>query len=202
MKKRTEGTTELILEAAKREFLLYGYNDASLRRIALACDVSTHTIYTRFESKEGLFDAVVAAAAKELEQIHLNALNSVETENSLPEIEPRAIKGTNDVLNYIFEHYDECKLLFCKSAGTKYEHYLDELAMVEEQFYKRMLGIISGKSQEMSDFFIHAICSGGFKPIYEVVAHDLSLSEAREFLEMQERFNFGGWDAVLNSHRK
>jgi len=198
MKHKTEGVTELIIDAAKQEFLTYGYMDASLRRIAAACNVSTHTIYTRFEGKDGLFDAIVSESAEGLRSIHLDALNSADTNKGLPANEDMADKGTQDVLKYIYENYEDFKIIICKSAGTKYEHYLDELAKTEEQYYRKMIGSIKGGNQKVSDFFIHATCSGAFKPIYEVVAHDLSYEEAVEFLKMQEQFTFAGWEAVLN----
>jgi len=197
MKHKTEGVTELILEAAKQEFLTYGYMDASLRKIATACNVSTHTIYTRFEGKEGLFDALVREPAEGLRKIHLDALNTADANLAIKENENKADKGTGDVLKYIYDNYDAFKLIICKSAGTKYEHYLDDLAKTEEEYYHKLIGTINGADRKVSDFFIHAICSGGFKPIYEVVAHDLSFSEAEDFLELQIRFTFAGWEAVL-----
>jgi len=197
MKHKTEGVTESILEVARQEFLTYGYMDASLRRIATACNVSTHTIYTRFEDKEGLFDAVVAESAEGLRKIHLDALNAVGNDTTIEIAENKADTGTLEVLRYIYDNYEDFKIIICKSAGTKYEHYLDDLAKTEEDYYRKMIGTISGENRKVSDFFIHAICSGGFKPIYEVVAHDLTRAEAERFLELQTRFNYGGWEAVL-----
>lgn len=202
MKHKTEGVTELIIDAAKQEFLTYGYMEASLRRIASACNVSTHTIYTRFEGKEGLFDAIVSESAEGLRIIHLDALNSADANNGLSANEDIADKGTTEVLKFIYSNYEDFKIIICKSAGTKYEHYLDELAKTEEQYYRKMIGEINGENQKISDFFIHATCSGAFKPIYEVVAHDLSYDEAVEFLKMQEQFNFAGWKAVLKVKNK
>lgn len=200
MKYKTEGVTELIIEAAKQEFLTYGYMDASLRRIAATCNVSTHTIYTRFEGKEGLLDAVVAESAEGLRKLHLDSLNAADANVEFTANENNADKGTQEVLKFIYDNYDDFKIIICKSAGTKYEHYLDDLAKTEEQYYRKIIGNIKGEDQKVSDFFIHAICSGGFKPIYEVVAHDLSLSEAEKFLDLQVRFNFAGWEAVLNTN--
>lgn len=200
MKTRTEGVTELIVEAAEKEFLEYGYTEASLRRIAAACNVSTHTIYTRFDGKEGLLDAVVGEVAEELKRIHRVALGRANAEATFIECKDKAVEGTEDFLAYIYTYFEKFKIIICKSAGTKYEHYLDELAEVEESFYKQKIGTIRGRNEKISDFFIHAICSVGFKPIYEVVSHDLPLEEAREYMEITEQFNFGGWAAVFEEN--
>ena len=66
MKSLTIGTTECILKTAMQEFLEYGYQNSNLRRISAKCNVSTHTIYTRFGDKEGLFNALVKPTAGNL----------------------------------------------------------------------------------------------------------------------------------------
>ena len=50
MRQETEGVTEALLESAKKEFLEYGFNKASLRRISANSGVSTNSIYTRFKA--------------------------------------------------------------------------------------------------------------------------------------------------------
>lgn len=66
MRQETEGVTEALLESAKKEFLKYGFRDASLRRISANSGVSTNSIYTRFKDKAGLFSAVVKMRQKGL----------------------------------------------------------------------------------------------------------------------------------------
>lgn len=46
MRHETAGVTEILLESAKKEFLEYGFYEASLRRIATKSEVSTNSIYT------------------------------------------------------------------------------------------------------------------------------------------------------------
>ena len=63
--------TESLLQAAKEEFLTYGFHDASMRRISAACGVSTNSIYTRFGDKSGLFTAIVQEAADGLMEMYM-----------------------------------------------------------------------------------------------------------------------------------
>lgn len=63
MPKRKEGVYEKLLDSAKKEFLLKGFRDASLRVIASEADTSTSSIYTRFKDKQGLFDAIIQPIA-------------------------------------------------------------------------------------------------------------------------------------------
>lgn len=55
-------TRERMLEVATREFAERGYDGASLEAIVMACEISKNLIYHYFESKEGLFIAVMERA--------------------------------------------------------------------------------------------------------------------------------------------
>lgn len=74
MRKESEGVTENLLVSARKEFLQYGFRDASLRRISADSGVSTNSIYTRFGDKSGLFTAIVKEAADELMAIYSDSI--------------------------------------------------------------------------------------------------------------------------------
>lgn len=77
MRRETAGVTESLLDNAKKEFLEYGFHDASLRRISAVSGVSTNSIYTRFGDKAGLFEAIVKDAADGLMNIYLEGIGKV-----------------------------------------------------------------------------------------------------------------------------
>ncbi|AYG03621.1 TetR family transcriptional regulator [Gryllotalpicola protaetiae] len=56
---RAEQTRQRILEAAFAEFASYGFAGARVDRIAKAAGCNKNLIYIYFDSKEGLFDAVL-----------------------------------------------------------------------------------------------------------------------------------------------
>lgn len=200
MKQQTEGVTESIISAARKEFLESGYLNASLRKISADCNVSTHTIYTRFKDKEGLLDAVVSESAEGLRQIYESAVDEVKPEDSVSEAEKKSDDGTEKFLTFVYEHFEDFKIIICKAAGTKYEDYMNQLIKKEEESYKRILGQI-GKNKKVSDFFYHFRASTGFNTIAEVVAHDLTLQEARGFMKLQEIYNYGGLEALIKNQK-
>ena len=59
MNESSGGTREQILLAAKAEFLEKGFQHASLRNIVKTAGVTTGAMYGYYDSKEGLFDALV-----------------------------------------------------------------------------------------------------------------------------------------------
>ena len=50
---------ERLLEAAKKEFMEYGFQDASMRRIADNAGITVSGIYKHFKDKEEMFAALV-----------------------------------------------------------------------------------------------------------------------------------------------
>ena len=57
--------TEAILKGAMQEFLAHGYAATSMDRVAKAAGVSKATVYSYFGDKEGLFNALIQALAKD-----------------------------------------------------------------------------------------------------------------------------------------
>ena len=180
MRTETAGVTETLIESAKKEFLEHGFQNANLRRISSESGVSTGSIYTRFGDKAGLFSAVESGDPAEATS--------------------QGNEGTELVLKYIYENFDVFKLIFCRSAGTEYEHYFDELAEIEEKYYREFVKQFSRRENMVSDFFIHVICRTGWSYIYEVVSHDLSYDEAQIFMKSIREFCFAGWGKVLGQN--
>ena len=120
MRKESEGVTENLLASARKEFLEYGFHDASLRRISADSGVSTNSIYTRFGDKSGLFTAIVKEAADELMAIYSDSIKKAGEAADISRAEDAGDEGTDLVLEYIYGHLEEFKLIFCCSAGTEY----------------------------------------------------------------------------------
>ena len=106
-------------------------------------------------------------------------------------------EGTDLVLEYIYGHLEEFKLIFCCSAGTEYETYFDRLAAKEEHYYKQFAKQFSDGGHPVDDFFIHVHCRNGWQCVYELITHDKSYDEAKEFMANVRAFNYAGWQAVI-----
>lgn len=199
MRHETVGITESLMESAENEFLKYGFKDASMRRISSASGVSTNSIYTRFGDKEGLFRSIVKAAADGLMEIYLQRINqaakSMDVDNAIEE----GNEGTDDVLSYIFQHKKEFQLIFCYSAGTEYETYFDDLAAIEEKYYRGFAKQFSKNGKKIDDFFLHVHCRAGWQYVYEILTHDKTYEEAVEYMKDVRIFNYAGWRAILGT---
>lgn len=197
MRQEKEGVTEALIESAKREFLQYGFHNASLRRISADSGVSTNSIYTRFQDKAGLFSAVVSQAAEGLMKIYLDSIQKADECSDASSATGVGNQGTDLVLQFIYEHLDEFELIFCHSQGTEYEDYFDRLAEIEETYYKKFAERYVNADKKLDDFFIHVYCRIGWQYIYELVTHRKSYEEAQVFMGNVRKFHNGGWNSIL-----
>ena len=114
MAKQIEGVYEAVLECAKKEFLEKGYKDASLRTIAQEAGTSTSSIYTRFGDKEGLFRAIVEPVAEEMRRMFLEIQeNFHQLDDNVQQSEMGRYTSLHqmELLDYIYDHFDEFRLL-------------------------------------------------------------------------------------------
>lgn len=129
MAKQLEGVSERILNCAKAEFLDKGYTDASLRAIAAAADTSTNSIYVRFGDKEGLFSAIVEPALNEMTERFLKIQEEFHRMDSTAQsahMAEYADGGTMELVDYMYDHLDEFRLLLDASYGTRFHNFIDD----------------------------------------------------------------------------
>lgn len=65
---RSEQKRIAIIEAAKEEFIQNGFAAANMNNVSAAAEVSKRTLYRHFESKEKLFEEVLAIVQQEIER--------------------------------------------------------------------------------------------------------------------------------------
>ena len=187
-------TKERILNCAMKEFCDKGYNNTNIRNIAKKANVTTGAIYNHFENKENLFANIISDVAENLFNIfernhciydNMNEFNFNDT-NELFD------KTIGIILNYFYDFWDEMKLLFLSSDGSKFANFCDRLIFIEE---KSMLDITIKKGIQLdktTSFFIHVISSASIEQLVEVVRHDLTKKEAIEYMKkIQEFYSYG-----------
>lgn len=203
MAKQIEGVAERILSCAKAEFLDKGYTDASLRTIAAAAETSTNSIYVRFQDKEGLFSAIVEPVLNEMIerfvkiQETFHRMDRAEQAAQMPDY---ADGGTMELVEYMYDHLDEFRLLLDASYGTRFHNFVDELVRIEVEYtYKYMEAV--GSTAQLGDAttqrLLHIVTTSRFESIFEIIRHGMSLEEAREYICLLSRYHRTGFLAVF-----
>ena len=197
--KQIEGVAERIITAAKHEFLDKGYVDASLRTIAAAADTSTNSIYVRFGDKEGLFSAIVEPVLSEMTErfIRMQERFHRMTPDEQAERMPKyADGGTQELIDYMYEHLDEFRLLLDSSYGTRFHNFIDELVRIEVEYtYKYMaaVGYPDKFGDALTERLLHIVTTSRFESIFEIIRHGMSRAEASEYIELLSRYHRTGF---------
>ena len=204
MAKQIEGVYEAVLACAKKEFLEKGYKDASLRVIAQAAGTSTGSIYTRFKDKAGLFDAIVGPAADQLKDMFVEIqenFHSLDDSTQEAEMGEYTSRHQMEMLEYIYDHFDEFRLLLDCSDGTRFSGFVDELVDIEVEYtykYMEVINCESVKSGVVTEDFIHIIVTAYFNGMFEVVRHNMSRDDARKYIQLLNRYHMQGFSTVFN----
>lgn len=203
MARQIEGVAERIVDAAKREFLDKGYVEASLRTIAAEADTSTNSIYVRFGDKEGLFSAIVEPVLNEMTErfIRIQERFHLMTPEEQAERMPKyADGGTSELIDYMYEHLEEFRLLLDASYGTRFHNFVDELVRIEVEYtYKFMEA--EGYSDKFGDAvtqkLLHIVTTSRFESIFEIIRHGMSREEATEYIELLSRYHRCGFIEIF-----
>ncbi len=187
-----------IIEAAKKEFLAYGYSDASLRRIAADAGIQVGGLYKHFASKEALFESLVEPAMQgfyelyhSIESAYLDDAANHEWEN-----QGEAVR----IMEYLYSHLDEFRLLILRSEGTRYEDFKHEAAKLEEEATLRYLDEIRANGGQVNDSDsteFHLLSTAYVESFFQPLIHDLDKERALHFAKTLESFYLPAWKTWL-----
>ncbi len=196
-------TQKKILEIGKREFLKKGFKDASLRKIVEEAGFTKGAFYGYYPDKAALFEALVSEAAdglvekfKAAQDAHFELIPAGKTTES----RNLSTEYLRYFMNYVYEYFDEFKLVLCCSEGTKYANYIHDLVVLDvertEKYYQilREQGKITGN---VSSELHHMITSAYFTAVFETVVHDMTREQAMKYIEELAVFFNSGWEGLL-----
>ena len=205
MAKQIEGVAERIVIAAKHEFLEKGYVDASLRTIAVAADTSTNSIYVRFGDKEGLFSAIVEPVLSEMIERFIRiqeAFHQKDSAAQAAQMPKYSDGGTAELVDYMYEHLDEFRLLLDASYGTRFHNFVDELVRIEVEYtykYMETVGYSAQFSNALIQKLLHIVTTSRFESIFEVIRHGMSREEAEEYIKLLSRYHRSGFLEIFGT---
>lgn len=203
MSEAEKSTLELIHRAAKDEFLEKGFKSASLRNIVRTAGVTTGAFYGYFSSKEALFASIVEPYAAAVMGRFMTAQMEFADlpKNEQPEhMGKESSDCVNWMIEYMYSHYDEFKILLCCSDGTHYENFVHTMVEVEVEYtfkYIEVLKSLGKKVPELDRELCHMIASGMFEGIFEIVRHDMPKERAKVFIQQLRDFYTAGWMEIM-----
>ena len=193
-------TRQSVLDCARQEFMEHGYQKTNMRDIAKKANVTTGAMYNHFANKAVLFDALVQAPAEDMlaqfKEFHKQALKDAEIK-AVESLGQKSLDGTDWMLDFIYEHMDAFRLIFCRSEGTRWSSYLEELIEVEESAQRAYIDKLCVNGKPVDDFFLHVSAAMGFQYFVEIVSHDLPYERAASVMDNVKRTSMAGWKELL-----
>ena len=196
-------TQRKILEVGKKEFLDKGFKDASLRKIVAEAGFTKGAFYGYYPDKAALFEALVSEAAEGLVSMFKNAQEAhfeIISDDKTADSRELSTEYLRYFINYVYDNFEEFKLVICCAEGTKYADYIHDLVELDvertEKYYQMLREngkIEGGVSKELH----HMITSAYFTAAFETVVHDMPREQALGYIEELAVFFNSGWDGLL-----
>ena len=191
-------TREKILNAAKREFLDKGFAGTNVRAIAEKAGVTTGALYNLFKNKGGIFEALVGGVFDELlnTMAHSDFLESQDVgmkTSDLSIITKLSQRRFLRMIDFFYGNWDAMKLIVCCSKGSAYERIFDKAIDLTEKETLRLLTVDGVKMSRRIKFFIHVMVTSHFENLKEIFYHDLTKSEAAEYVLDFNVYHCAGW---------
>ena len=176
-----------LIECARREFLEKGFVKASLRKISSDAGLTTGAVYFFFSDKNGLFEGVVGEALIQL----MAVLDHHFTEDIESDFAAYVHKdGDHDeftemLVNVIYDHYDEMTILLDRSAGSKYEDFVDVIINRLDSSYislaERYAAVMPGR--RVNKKMLHWLTHVQINAFVHMMQHEKDKESALHFIK-------------------
>lgn len=187
-----------ILQAAKSEFLNFGYERASIKGITRAAHTSTSNVYNYFFDKDALFAAVTENTR---DSVH-TFFHTLNNPSLVRQAETYTMNAQKEVIaafvKLFIEHQEGFQLLLFRSAGSSLSGYKDEVVgMLADALARWIAQINSGR--QLSRFFVVAIARFYIGVMEQLLLEKNIISIKPEHFEEFLLFVYGGWNKILQS---
>lgn len=104
------------------------------------------------------------------------------------------------MIEYIYAHFDEFRLLLCCAEGTPYENLIHEMVEIEEETTHRFFDVLRRLGRpvrNMDPQLEHILVSGLFSSFFEIVIHEMPQEQAMTYVKELREFYTAGWQKVM-----
>ncbi|HBE80599.1 MAG TPA: TetR/AcrR family transcriptional regulator [Firmicutes bacterium] len=175
-----EDVKQRIFDAAVEEFYDKDYKTATIRDIAGRAEVPIGLVYSYYENKEDLFNAIVEPIATNMDYLMRTEESRVEEKrNADPFNNLRRI-----VTDSIFHSLDNPKslvVLMDKSFGTRYQDFKGNIIRRMELHIK---AVLADRETQYDSLLFHIWASSLLEGICEIIRHYRGRKWAEQMLEL------------------
>lgn len=165
---------------------------------------TTGSIYSRYGGKEGLFSALVEPAAREFTEIFEDVqkkFHAMESDMQTESLDEYSRNGMIQLVEYMYDHFEEFNLLVNCSYGTKFQNFVEHLVDIETDYtykYMEAVGLKFKEGRPLTKDLMHIMNTALFESFFEVIRHNMSKEEAMEYIDLLEKYHSAGWSVIYN----
>ena len=204
MSTKAEDTEKNILNTARKHFLKDGFSGASLRNIVKDAGLTTGAFYKYYPTKEALFDALTDPYIEHIYQIYDRVVEDFEklsAKEQTSNMSDTSGDGMDQMIDYIYEHYDNFRLLLKCGDSGKFETFIHN--MVDREMRSSLEYVKKMKEDGIEipivgESLMHMIYTGFFSSIFQIIEHDIDKETAKRNVHKLLEFNTGGWERLWN----
>ena len=178
--------------------MTHGFQKASLHKIADRAGITTGALYTRYKNKDALFLSLVEPVLKEM-SIKAEPIRALYEEvQKSPNVDAlfHAILQEEQIyLDLLFDHYEDCILLFCKSGGSTLEKQIQQ--MMAQKSAETISFVKCIARQELDYDGIALIMSQQFYYYQQILQRGYSREKAVSCMKTVELFLESGWKTIF-----
>lgn len=201
---KAEDTEKNILNTARKHFLKDGFSGASLRNIVKDAGLTTGAFYKYYPTKEALFDALTDPYIEHIYQIYDRVVEDFEklsAKEQTSNMSDTSGDGMDQMIDYIYEHYDNFRLLLKCGDSGKFETFIHN--MVDREMRSSLEYVKKMKEDGIEipivgESLMHMIYTGFFSSIFQIIEHDIDKETAKRNVHKLREFNTGGWERLWN----
>lgn len=204
MSTKAEDTEKNILNTARKHFLKDGFSGASLRNIVKDAGLTTGAFYKYYPTKEALFDALTDPYIEHIYQIYDRIVEDFEklsAKEQTSNMSDTSGDGMDQMIDYIYEHYDNFRLLLKCGDSGKFETFIHN--MVDREMRSSLEYVKKMKEDGIEipivgESLMHMIYTGFFSSIFQIIEHNIDKEIAKRNVHKLREFNTGGWERLWN----
>lgn len=204
MSTKAEDTEKNILNTARKHFLKDGFSGASLRNIVKDAGLTTGAFYKYYPTKEALFDALTDPYIEHIYQIYDRVVEDFEklsAKEQTSNMSDTSGDGMDQMIDYIYEHYDNFRLLLKCGDSGKFETFIHN--MIDREMRSSLEYVKKMKEDGIEipivgESLMHMIYTGFFSSIFQIIEHDIDKETAKRNVHKLREFNTGGWERLWN----
>lgn len=187
-----------IVDAALTEFMAHGYRDASIHRIAIHAGVTTGAIYTRYKSKDDLFISLVDDLFQDVKENVLplsQAYASLSANSGADAFFAAYNQEMDATFAALFRHYDQCRLLLCKSEGSSAAERLQRALQMKAEGTVAFMERVA--THPLNTDAIHMLILSHLNMYRDIIEQGYDQKRAEECLKTLDHYLKPVWKAIF-----